>query len=375
MRKKTGLLIDSYWSATKIRWILDNVPGARERATQGEARLRHGRLLAGLEPHRAQAARHRCHQCVAQHAVQYPSAGMGRGIAGSAADPAQHAAGSPLVIRSLRRHRHHRLLLADPAGRHRRRSACRAVRTDVHPARHGQEYLRHRLLHADEHRRAADRSRNNLLTTIAWQIGGQVNYALEGSIFIGGAVVQWLRDGLGIIKSASEVEALARSVPHTDGVYLVPAFAGLGAPHWDARARGTMFGVSRHHLGPHRPRGARQHRLSILRSAGGDGIGPGQQDRGIARRWRRGRQRPVDAVPVGHPRRRCHPPENHRNHGAGAAYLAGLAVGYWGGIGDIQSQWKLDRRFTPGPDARNAPACLQGWRRAINASKAWADAV
>ena len=88
-------------------------------------------------------------------------------------------------------------------------------------------------------------SKNNLVTTIAWKIGDQVNYALEGSIFIGGAVVQWLRDGLGIIKSAAEIEALARSVPHSDGVYLVPAFAGLGAPHWNPRARGALFGVTR----------------------------------------------------------------------------------------------------------------------------------
>jgi glycerol kinase len=99
-------------------------------------------------------------------------------------------------------------------------------------------------------------SRNNLVTTIAWQIGGEINYALEGSIFIAGAVVQWLRDGLGVIRSASEIETLARGVPHCDGVYLVPAFAGLGAPHWNARARGTMFGVTRGTTSSHIARAA-----------------------------------------------------------------------------------------------------------------------
>lgn len=136
---------------------------------------------------------------------------------------------------------------------------------------------------------------NNLVTTIAWQIGDRVDYALEGSIFIAGAVVQWLRDGLGLIRRASEVEALARGVPHTDGVYLVPAFAGLGAPHSNARARGTLFGVTRGTTSGHLSRAALDS--SVRGRAEGHGSGLGHAHRGIARRRRRLRERSADAVP------------------------------------------------------------------------------
>ena len=114
----------------------------------------------------------------------------------------------------------------------------------MYTARHGKKYLWHRLFYADEYRRKAVTSKNNLLTTIAWKIDGKTEYALEGSVFIAGAVVQWLRDGLKIIRTSAEVEKLAQQVPDSEGVYMVPAFAGLGAPHWNQHARGTIFGIN-----------------------------------------------------------------------------------------------------------------------------------
>jgi glycerol kinase len=218
-------------------------------------------------------------------------------------------------------------------------------------------------------------SKNNLVTTIAWQIGDQVNYALEGSIFIGGAVVQWLRDGLGIIKSASDIEALARSVPHSDGVYVVPAFAGLGAPHWNQHARGAMFGVTRGTTSAHIARAALDSIayqsydvLHAMEADLGSKIAELRVDGGaVANNLLMQFQADILGVNVVRP-------QITETTALGAAYLAGLAVGYWKDIGEIQDQWKLDRRFTPELASTEAKAHLQGWQRAINASKAWADA-
>jgi len=218
-------------------------------------------------------------------------------------------------------------------------------------------------------------SKNNLVTTIAWKIGDQVNYALEGSIFIGGAVVQWLRDGLGIVKSAAEIEALARSVPHSDGVYLVPAFAGLGAPHWNARARGALFGITRGTTSAHIARAALDsiayQSLDVLKAMEADlngHIAELRVDGGaVANNLLMQFQSDILGVDVVRP-------QITETTALGAAYLAGLAVGYWSDVGAIQNQWKLDRRFTPALDSGLVQAQLRGWQRAVNASKAWADA-
>jgi len=219
-------------------------------------------------------------------------------------------------------------------------------------------------------------SRNNLVTTIAWQIGDQVNYALEGSIFIGGAVVQWIRDGLGIIKSANEIEALARSVPHSDGVYMVPAFAGLGAPHWNARARGTLFGVTRGTTAGHIARAALEsiafQSIDVLKAMEADSgirIGELRVDGGaVANNLLMQFQADMLGVDVVRP-------QISETTALGAAYLAGLAVGYWKDVDELQSQWKLDRRFSPDIAADDVKRHMHGWQRAVNAAKAWADAT
>jgi glycerol kinase len=219
-------------------------------------------------------------------------------------------------------------------------------------------------------------SRNNLVTTIAWQIGDQVSYALEGSIFIGGAVVQWVRDGLGIIKSANEIEALARSVSHSDGVYMVPAFAGLGAPHWNARARGTLFGVTRGTTSGHIARAALEsiafQSIDVLKAMEADSgirIGELRVDGGaVANNLLMQFQADMLGVDVVRP-------QISETTALGAAYLAGLAVGYWKDVNELQSQWKLDRRFSRDVAADEVKRQMHGWQRAVNAAKAWADAT
>ena len=218
-------------------------------------------------------------------------------------------------------------------------------------------------------------SRNNLVTTIAWQIGSEINYALEGSIFIAGAVVQWLRDGLGIIRSAAEIESLARGVPHSDGVYLVPAFAGLGAPHWNARARGTLFGVTRGTNSSHIARAALDsiayQSLDVLKAMEADSgirIAELRVDGGAcANNLLMQFQADILGVDVVRP-------QVAETTALGAAYLAGLAVGYWKDVGELKQQWKLERRFTHGMRQEEVETCIAGWQRAINAAKAWANA-
>jgi glycerol kinase len=218
-------------------------------------------------------------------------------------------------------------------------------------------------------------SKNNLLTTVAWRIGGRTEYALEGSIFIAGAVVQWLRDGLGIIKTSAEVEALAASVPDNGGVYLVPAFAGLGAPHWDQYARGLLAGVTRGTTAAHLARAALEgiayqvhDVLRAMQSDSGLKLKELRVDGGAcANNLLMQFQADLLGVPVVRPR-------VAETTALGAAYLAGLAVGYWKNPAEIAAQWQADRRFRPAmkPAARNR--LLAGWTKALARSQHWIDA-
>jgi glycerol kinase len=217
-------------------------------------------------------------------------------------------------------------------------------------------------------------SRNNLLTTIAWQRGGVTDYALEGSVFIGGAVVQWLRDGLKIIRTSADVDTLARSVPDNGGVYLVPAFAGLGAPHWDAYARGAIFGLTRGASGGHIARAA----LEAIAFQSADVLAAMEKDAGITLTELRVDggatandlllqfQADILGVPVVRSRVR-------ETTALGAAYLAGLAVGYWKSDADITSHWQVDRRFEPAMPRERVAALRAEWERAVSRAMAWAQ--
>ncbi|HEX6004206.1 MAG TPA: FGGY-family carbohydrate kinase, partial [Burkholderiales bacterium] len=216
-------------------------------------------------------------------------------------------------------------------------------------------------------------SHNNLVTTVAWKRGDSLDYALEGSVFIAGAVVQWLRDGLQVIRSAPDVEALAASVPDNGGVYFVPAFAGLGAPHWDSYARGAMFGMTRGTTAGHLARAA----LESIAFQSADVLDAMQKDAGTTLSELRVDggatandllmqfQADVLGVPVVRPK-------VLETTALGAAYLAGLAVGYWNGPDDIVANWRIDRRFEPAMPRERVAEMRAQWQKAVGRAGKWA---
>ncbi len=376
VRAKTGLPIDSYFSGTKIRWILDNVDGARERADKGE--LCFGTVDSWLvwnftkhELHVTDVTNAARTMLFNIHTLEWDDEllellDIPRSMLPEVRSSSEiYGKTKTTVFASA-------IPLAGIAG-------------DQHAALFGQmctqpgmvknTYGTGCFLVMNTGDKPVE-SKNDLITTIAWKIGDQVTYALEGSIFIGGAVVQWLRDGLGIIKNSSEIEALARSVPDSDGVYLVPAFVGLGAPHWNARARGTLFGLTRGTSAAHVARAGldsiayQSHDvLRAMEADMGRKITELRVDGGaVANDLLMQFQSDILGVEVVRPK-------IIETTALGAAYLAGLAVGYWKDVSEIQGQWALDQRFTPAIDNDEAAQQLKGWKRAIHASKVWADTV
>ena len=217
-------------------------------------------------------------------------------------------------------------------------------------------------------------SRNGLLTTVGWKLGGEVTYCLEGSVFVAGAVVQWLRDGLGLIRSSSEVERLAASVPDSDGVYVVPAFVGLGAPYWDPYARGAVLGLTRNTKAAHLARAAVESMAYQTR----DVLDAMQRDAGLALAHLKvdGGAAANDALLqfqadlLGVPVRR---PVVAETTALGAAYLAGLAVGYWKDAADVAGNWALDREFTPAMAGPERDRRHRDWLKAVGRCRDWQD--
>jgi glycerol kinase len=220
------------------------------------------------------------------------------------------------------------------------------------------------------------RSRHRLLTTVAWRLGrnGPLEYALEGSVFIGGAVVQWLRDGLGVIARSGDIEALAARAPDNGGVYFVPAFTGLGAPHWDAAARGAIFGLTRGTTAAHLARAA----VESIACQSADLLAAMEADAGLRLKELRvdGGATVNDSlmqfqcdllrVPVVRPHTR-------ETTALGAAYLAGLAVGFWKDRAEIAKLWSVGRRFRPQASSAKMKALQRDWRRAVQRAQNWAD--
>jgi glycerol kinase len=215
-------------------------------------------------------------------------------------------------------------------------------------------------------------SRHQLLTTVAWQAGGQTEYALEGSVFIGGAVVQWLRDGLGLIKSSAEVEALAASVADSGGVYLVPAFAGLGAPHWDQYARGTITGLTRGTTAAHLARAALEgiafqvaDVLDVMKEDSGISLSELRADGGAAaNNLMMQFQADILRVPVIRPK-------IIETTALGAGYLAGLATGFWKDQDEVQRVWEADRTFEPRLSVDEAAHRRRRWGEALQRAREW----
>jgi glycerol kinase len=370
IRRKTGLVLDAYFSATKVQWILQNVKGARARAKAGE--LAFGTVDSWLVWNLTGG---KVHVTDASNASRTMLLDITKG---EWDDELLNLFGVPRSmlpeVRSSSEVYGVTKLLGTPI-------PIAGIAGDQQAALFGQACTKpgmakntygtgcFMLMNTGTKRIA---SRHNLLTTVAWRIGGRTEYALEGSIFIAGAVVQWLRDGLEFFRSAAEVEALAAGVGDTGGVYLVPAFAGLGAPHWDQYARGTIVGLTRGSTKAHIARAALEgivlQVMDVLKAM--------EADSGIKLKELRVdggasandllMQLQADLLNVTVVR-----PKVAETTALGAAYLAGLAVGFWKSQTDIARQWQADKRFTPAmkPAARNRIA--KGWTRALSRAKAW----
>lgn len=366
VRRKTGLLLDPYFSASKIAWILDHVEGARQRAEQG--RLAFGTVdcfliwkLSGGKVHATDATNASRTLLFNIHEQSWDQELMDIfGIPHSMLPEVRDCAADYGAID--RRLFGQRIPIAGVAGD---QQAALIGQACFKPGMAKSTYGTGCFVVMNTGEQAVQ-SQHKLLTTVAYRLAGVTHYAIEGSIFVAGAAVQWLRDGLGIIESAGEVEAYARQQKDNAGVYMVPAFTGLGAPYWDPDARGAIFGLTR-------DTGVAQIVRATLESIGyqtvdlldamrQDAIAPGELrvDGGMVRNnWLCQFLADVLAVPV----RR---PEVTETTALGAAYLAGLQVGVFDSVEDIAARWKIDRAFEPDMASENREKLLQGWGRAVS---------
>ncbi len=365
IRNKTGLIIDAYFSGTKVKWILDNVPGAREKAEAGE--LRFGTVdswlvwqLTGGKVHCTDVSNASRTMLFNIHTLTW-DAELLKLIGIPASLLPQVRSSSEVYGYTDAALLPFRVPIAGIAGD---QQAALFGQMCIEPGAVKNTYGTGCFLLMN----TGDKpifSRNNLLTTIAWKIGDKVQYALEGSVFVAGSVVQWLRDGLGIIRSSADVEALAASVPDNGGVYFVPALTGLGAPYWDAYAHGTLCGLTRGTTAAHIARAALEgiafQTMDIVRAMEKDAgvrLSELKVDGGASRNNLM-MQFQSDILETSVIR-----PAVTETTALGAAYLAGLAVGYWDSLHEIRTQWKAERTFQPGGD--DMTAARSGWQDAIN---------
>lgn len=366
IRRKTGLILDSYFSATKIHWILENVPGAKEKAEAGK--LRFGTVDTWLIWNLTKGATHVTDVSNASrtmlfniHSLQWDKDLLELFDIPESMLPEVHAS-SEIYGYTKTTIFAHEVPIGGIAGD---QQAALFGQMCTEPGAMKNTYGTGCFLLMN----SGDKpilSENNLLTTIAWKIKDKVSYALEGSIFVGGSVVQWLRDGLGIIKSSSEIEALAETVPDNGGVYFVPALTGLGAPYWDPYAKGSITGLTRGTTAGHIARAALEgiafQTMDIARAM--------QKDAGIklaelkvdggASKDNLLMQFQADILGT-----KVIRPKVTETTAEGAAYLAGLAVGYWNDLDEINKYWQADKEFIPS-DASEKIASLQaGWAEAV----------
>ena len=370
VRERTGLLIDAYFSGTKLRWILDHVEGARERAERGE--LLFGTIdtwliwnLSGGAAHvtdATNAARtllydihRRCWDDDLLRMLDIPRAMLPD--VRSSSEVYARTASSQFFGASIP--------IAGVAGD---QQAALFGQACFSPGMAKNTYGTGCFMLMNTGAQAVP-SKHGLLTTIAWQLGDRTEYALEGSIFVAGSVIQWLRDGLRMLGKASDSQAYAERVASSDGVYVVPAFVGLGAPYWRSDVRGAVFGLSRGTSKEHFVRAA----LESMAYQSRDVLTAMEADAGIALKELRADggamandfmvqfQSDMLGVPVLRPR-------VQETTALGAAYLAGLAVGFWRDCEEIASLWQVDRRFTPNMPAAERDRLYRGWQEAVNAT-------
>ncbi|MGN6617386.1 MAG: glycerol kinase GlpK [Ilyomonas sp.] len=374
IQQKTGLIIDAYFSATKLKWILDNVEGAKQKAQNGE--LCFGTIdswliwkLTGGTLHSTDVT-NACRTMLYNiHSLQWDDELLALFDIPKAMLPDVRSS-SEIYGYTNNILTAENIPIAGIAGD---QQAALFGQMCVHPGMVKNTYGTgcFMLMNTGEH---PVTSKNNLLTTIAWQINGKTEYALEGSVFIAGAVVQWLRDGLGLIRTAKEIEELAKKAESNDGVYLVPAFAGLGAPYWNQHARGTIVGITRGTTAAHLARAA----LESIAYQTMDVVNAMQADAGVEVKELRVDggatandllmqfQSDILNAPVIRPK-------ITETTALGAAYLAGLATGFWKDIQEIHQQWQVENIFKPTIDETHRKMLSNEWKRAINAAQSWAQ--
>ncbi|MCP2014489.1 glycerol kinase [Deinococcus sp. HSC-46F16] len=373
-REKTGLLLDPYFSGTKLRWLLDHVPGARERAERGE--LAFGTVDSWLVYQLTGGELHVTDATNASRTLLYSLR------TGSWDDELLALLGIPRALLpevrpSSEVYGHtaahlfgHRIPVAGIAGDQQAATFGQACLT---PGMAKNTYGTGCFLLLNTGAQAVP-SAHRLLTTVAWELGGERTYALEGSVFVAGAAVGWLRDGLGLIREAGEVEALAASVPTSGGVYFVPAFVGLGAPYWDPYARGTLVGLTRGTTGAHIARAALEatafQSAEVLLAMRGDHATPLREVRVDGGGSRNALLMQVQADLLGVPVVR---PRVTETTALGAALLAGLAVGFWEGVEDVARLWQEERVFEPALADDEREHRLARWRQAVERSRGWAE--
>ncbi|MGK7394812.1 MAG: glycerol kinase GlpK [Candidatus Cyclobacteriaceae bacterium M3_2C_046] len=372
IKKKTGLVIDAYFAGTKVKWILDHVDGARQKAKQGK--LAFGTIDSWLIWQLTKGDKHITDVSNASRTLLFnihtldwdqelldlldiPASMLPRVTAssGNLAATSSSIFGTAIIIGGIAGDQQAALF------------GQQCTRPGLAKSTYGTGSFT--LINTGPKARV---SKNNLITTIAWQIGDKVNYALEGSIFIAGAVVQWLRDQLGIIKSSREVEALASSVKDNGGVYFVPAFTGLGAPYWDQYARGTIIGMTRGTNKGHLARAALEgiafQTMDVLAAMQSDAELPLSELRVDGGAAANNLLMQFQADILGTPVVR---PKQIETTALGAAYLAGLAVGYWNNIQELQEQWTTDKIFSPDIPDTEAVKLARKWHVALDRSRNW----
>ena len=373
-RQKTGLVIDPYFSGTKVAWMLDNIPGARASAERGQ--LLFGTVDSWLLYKLTGGRVHATDYTNASRTLMFNISRLAwdEDILGELAVPPSLL---PAVLPSCGVFGETEPSLLGAA------LPIAGIAGDQQAALFGQACFQvgmgkntygtgcFVLMNVGHDSLPLGSS---LVTTIAWGLGQGVEYALEGSIFIAGAAVQWLRDGLGLIATAAESEAVAASVPSSEGVYLVPAFVGLGAPHWDPRARGAIVGITRGTTRAHLVRAtleaiAFQTRdvIETMESECALTLPELRVDGGAAAN---DLLMQIQADILG---REVVRPAVTETTALGAAYLAGLAVGFWQGQDELAGKWRVDKRFQPRMDASQREELYQGWKRAVERAKAWAS--
>ena len=366
IREKTGLIIDAYFSGTKIKWILDNVPGARQRAEQGK--LRFGNVDSWLVWRLTRGEVHVTDVTNASRTMLFNintlkwDADLLKLLDIPVSMLPEVKSSSEVYGHTKTTIFAHEVPISGIAGD---QQAALFGQMCIEPGAIKNTYGTGCFVMLNTGEKPV-KSENNLLTTIAWKIGDKINYALEGSIYVGGSVVQWLRDGLCCIKSSSEIEELAASVPDSGGVFFVPALTGLAAPYWDQHARGTIIGITRGTTTAHIARAAL------------DGIAFQTYD--IARAMAKDMGAPLTELKVDGGASRNNllmqyqanllgikvvRPKITETTALGAAYLAGLAVGFWKDLDEIKQQWQVERTFDPVPDKEEIAAAKQGWADAV----------